>query len=76
MGVDPEKMSTVVLKPGEGIAGWVCEHGEPLVVKDVRRDRRFSSRIDNLPRVFHTVGSVCPHRQRQKQGDRRNRTDQ
>lgn len=26
---------------GEGIAGWVVEHGEPLVLQDVVSDRRF-----------------------------------
>lgn len=26
---------------GEGIAGWVAEHGEPLVLQDVVSDRRF-----------------------------------
>ena len=27
---------------GEGIAGWVAEHGEPLVLQDVVSDNRFS----------------------------------
>jgi sigma-B regulation protein RsbU (phosphoserine phosphatase) len=27
---------------GEGIAGWVAEHGEPLVLQDVISDNRFS----------------------------------
>ncbi|MFQ5707464.1 MAG: PP2C family protein-serine/threonine phosphatase [bacterium] len=34
------------LKIGEGIAGWVAEHGSPLIVPDVSKDPRFSSRID------------------------------
>lgn len=34
------------LKPGEGIAGWVAKHGRPCIVRDVRTDPRFSSRID------------------------------
>ncbi|MBN2687442.1 MAG: sensor domain-containing diguanylate cyclase [Deltaproteobacteria bacterium] len=58
MGLDPEKMSNVVLMPGEGIAGWVCQHGEPLVIEDVQRDRRFSSRVDNLL-GFTTQSVVC-----------------
>ena len=36
------------LKLGEGIAGWVAAHGEPVLVEDVKRDPRFSSRIDEL----------------------------
>ncbi len=34
------------LQPGEGIAGWVAKHGKPCIVRDVRTDPRFSSRID------------------------------
>ena len=30
----------------QGIAGWVVEHGEPLVVNQARYDPRFSSEID------------------------------
>lgn len=34
------------LKPKEGIAGWVASTGKACVVKDVRTDPRFSSRMD------------------------------
>jgi phosphoserine phosphatase RsbU/P len=30
----------------EGIAGWVIQHRQPTLVRDVRRDPRFSNRID------------------------------
>ncbi|HOX92323.1 MAG TPA: sigma 54-interacting transcriptional regulator [Spirochaetales bacterium] len=33
------------LKPGEGIAGWVAEHGQSLIVNDVETDSRFSGEI-------------------------------
>jgi GAF domain-containing protein len=36
------------LPPGEGVAGWVAEHGEPQVVRDVYQDRRFSPLVDQL----------------------------
>ena len=29
------------LRVGEGITGWVAEHGEPLLVTDVRKDPRY-----------------------------------
>ncbi len=58
MGIDPEKLNNVSLEPGEGIAGWVCQHGEPLVVEDVQQDSRFSSRVDNLL-GFKTKSVVC-----------------
>lgn len=31
---------------GQGIAGWVAEHGKPLVVADVRDDDRYSDQFD------------------------------
>jgi len=33
---------------GEGIAGWVAEHGEPLVLQDVVSDHRFSGTNPNI----------------------------
>ncbi|GAB4267485.1 MAG: hypothetical protein Kow0080_09650 [Candidatus Promineifilaceae bacterium] len=34
------------LRVGEGIAGWVAQHREPVLLADVRRDRRFSTAVD------------------------------
>jgi PAS domain S-box-containing protein len=34
------------LPPGHGIAGWVAEHGEPLIISDVHQDRRFYPEVD------------------------------
>jgi len=42
----------------EGIAGWVATHGEPVVVNDVSKDRRFSTRIDGWT-GFKTRSVVC-----------------
>ena len=36
-----EKLKGMIVAPGEGIAGWVAEHGEPLVIADVNEDERF-----------------------------------
>lgn len=33
------------LNPGEGIAGWVAEHGQSLIVNDVETDSRFYGEI-------------------------------
>lgn len=38
-GLDSSRSFRV--RVGEGIAGWVAEHGEPLVLQDVVADRRF-----------------------------------
>ena len=46
------------LKPGEGIAGWVIESGKPMVVEDVRKERRFSDRLDKET-GFKTRSLIC-----------------
>jgi len=46
------------LQPGEGIAGWVAEHNQPLLVPDVHADPRFASRFDKASR-FHTKSILC-----------------
>lgn len=46
------------LKLGEGIAGWVAQHGEPAIVNDVSRDPRFNQSID-LQTGFSTEAILC-----------------
>lgn len=58
MGVDSERLRGFMLEPGEGIVGWVCEHGEPQVVVDAQTDPRFSSRLDAVI-GFKTYSVVC-----------------
>lgn len=58
MGVDAGKLKNFSLEQSEGIAGWVCLNGKPLVIEDVRRDTRFSSRVDRLL-GFETRSVVC-----------------
>lgn len=43
---------------GLGIAGWVAQHGEPVIVPNVQTDPRFSSRVDQ---AFHfkTRSMIC-----------------
>ncbi|MCA9932520.1 MAG: GAF domain-containing protein [Anaerolineales bacterium] len=43
---------------GTGIAGWVAENREPLVIPDVQRDSRFSTTVDQTFR-FSTRSMVC-----------------
>jgi diguanylate cyclase (GGDEF)-like protein len=51
-------LKSVRLRIGEGIAGWVAEHGEPVVVPDVSKDERFSNRVDDMTR-WHTRSVLC-----------------
>ena len=42
----------------EGIAGWVASTGEPLLIPDVKKHPRFSSRIDTVT-GFQTRSMLC-----------------
>ena len=43
---DEARYSSFRLKMGQGIAGWVAQHGEPLLVPDVSQDSRFYDQPD------------------------------
>src|SRR5215813_14408902 len=47
VGQASETLKNVRLKVGEGIAGHVAKFGDKLIVPDVRRDKRFTKRIDD-----------------------------
>ncbi len=58
IGSGANKLKDVRLKVGEGIAGWVAEHGEPVLVENVKQDARFAQRFDELTQTdTHSV--VC-----------------
>jgi diguanylate cyclase (GGDEF)-like protein len=40
-GLRTERMHTLSFAIGEGVAGWVVEHGEPALINDVSQDPRF-----------------------------------
>jgi len=40
-GYAPDVVKSLRLRPGEGITGWVAQHGEPALVPDVRLDPRY-----------------------------------
>jgi diguanylate cyclase (GGDEF)-like protein len=53
-----ERLKEIRLGKGEGIAGWVALRGEPLLIPDVRKDERFSSKVDDtLSFITHSI--VC-----------------
>ena len=45
--VSAQVMQTIQLRVGEGIAGWVAQSGQPLIVPDVSQDPRFSKKSDD-----------------------------
>lgn len=44
-GEKGDEVREIRLKKGEGIAGWVAEHGVPVKIDDAARDPRWSSKV-------------------------------
>ncbi len=66
VGDAAEMLQSVRLKLGEGIAGWVAKHGEPLLVPDVTTDPRFTKRVDEMTKL-KTRSIICvPLKSRQR----------
>jgi len=58
IGEASESVKNLRLKMGEGIAGWVAQHGQTLIVPDVSKDPRFAKRIDESTQ-WETRSIVC-----------------
>jgi sigma-B regulation protein RsbU (phosphoserine phosphatase) len=46
------------LKLGEGLAGWVAQHRQPLLIEDCYQDSRFDPKFDHHTR-FRTRSMIC-----------------
>src|SRR5712691_12914300 len=46
VGKGAQALKDVRIKMGQGIAGWVAQHGETVVVPDTAKDTRFFSKVD------------------------------
>ena len=46
VGKASQALRDVRIKMGQGIAGWVAQHGETVVVPDTSKDMRFFSKVD------------------------------
>ncbi|MCP4426521.1 MAG: GAF domain-containing protein [Chloroflexi bacterium] len=53
-----KNLPPIRLKRGQGIAGWVADHREPVIINDVYTDKRFFSKIDRRS-GFHTESMIC-----------------
>lgn len=58
LGDKGEKVKEMRLKKGEGIAGWVAEKGETVIVHDVQSDPRFFRGADDRSEFF-TRDMIC-----------------
>ncbi|MBN2125885.1 MAG: sigma 54-interacting transcriptional regulator [Deltaproteobacteria bacterium] len=57
-GAKKEEVRKYVLDLGQGIAGYVAERGEPLLIPDVRKDHRWDKRISEYT-GFQTRSIAC-----------------
>lgn len=53
-----EDIKTIFLNFGEGIAGWVAQHGKPLIVNSPEKDVRFFKGVDERTE-FKTRNIIC-----------------
>ncbi len=58
VGLDKGSLADVRIPLGEGIVGTVALTAEPILVPEVRRDPRFSNRVDDLT-GFVTHSLIC-----------------
>ena len=58
MGPLFQSMPPIRLQPGQGIAGWVATHAEPLIVNNVYDDQRFFAKVDQSS-GFQTHSILC-----------------
>lgn len=58
LGEKGDEVKEIRLNLGEGIAGWVAEHGQSVVVPDVVNDVRFSKKADDKTK-FVTKNILC-----------------
>lgn len=58
IGAGAERLRDARLKLGEGVAGWVAQQGEPVLLEKATTDPRFSPKIDELTHT-QTQSIVC-----------------
>jgi len=51
IGKASQSLKDVRVKMGQGIAGWVAQHGEAVIVPDVSKDTRFFSKVDEKTKM-------------------------
>lgn len=58
MGPEFAQLPTIRVKKGQGIAGWVAENREPVIINDTYADKRFYSGVDSKS-GFRTRSMIC-----------------
>ena len=57
-GAKKEEVKRLNLDMGEGVAGWVAQNDQPLLIEDVSKDTRFSKKVDETLRQ-ETKSLIC-----------------
>lgn len=57
-GAKKEEVKKLSLDMGEGVAGWVAQNDQPLLIEDVSQDDRFSKKVDESLRQ-ETKSLIC-----------------
>lgn len=57
-GEKGEVVKNISVNMGEGIAGWVAQHREPLLIEDCYKDPRFNPEYDKKSN-FRTKSMIC-----------------
>jgi diguanylate cyclase (GGDEF)-like protein len=58
VGAAADKLRHMRLNVGEGIAGWVAQNGEPVIITDAYHDERFAQWVDQSS-GFKTDSMLC-----------------
>jgi diguanylate cyclase (GGDEF)-like protein len=58
LGEKGRDLSSLRVKVGEGVAGWVAQTGKPTIVNDVSQDPRFTPKFDSATQ-FRTRSILC-----------------
>lgn len=56
--IAPEDKNQIRFPKGLGVAGWVAQHGKPVVTRDIQSDPRFYTGIQDKT-GFHTTSYLC-----------------
>lgn len=51
VGKGSQALKDVRIRVGQGIAGWVAQHGKAVIVPDVSQDTRFFSKVDERTKM-------------------------
>ncbi|MCK4388680.1 MAG: PAS domain S-box protein [Desulfobacterales bacterium] len=57
-GPEADKLTDIRLPRGKGIAGWVAQHEQPVLLRDAREDPRFYPEIDKISGI-QTKSILC-----------------